>query len=669
MLRNRLFWGFAFLVLVFALVSAFFSIQIIKNRVIAEAQTRVFQDLNTSKAIVQSQLKEIETVLRISVTRQTFVDSLTENNWPNPEVQNRLEVMRVALNLDFLTMVDADGRVVSRSAPPYNTGDFKLGRVAITRALEGQGVTSLELFSPQELEQEQFGLSEKAFIVLEETPHARPSPKTEENRGMVFFSSVPVKSGGRVVGALYGGRLINKDTKLVDHIQSTVFQNKMVQGLPSGSVTIFLNDARIATTVRLSNGNRAVGTRVSKDVADKVLDNRQVWEGRAFVVKDWYLTAYDPIVDSQDEVIGMIYMGLLESPFTSLIRDTLIRYILISLCGLLFSLVFAYFLAGKISGPLHRLAVAAGQLNKGEYPEPVEKSGAANETRLLIHSFNDMVTALKERESSLREANEKLETANNSLTELNHDYMESVGFISHELKSPLSTIMNYVYLLSEEKLGTLSEKQRKGLKTIDSNVKLLVEMVRHYLNLSRIENGVLNPIPSDVIVYEEVLLPLIDSHQPSLEEKRMVMENLISPELKVFADLNMVREVFENLISNAIKYGKEDGRISVYSEDEGSYIKFHVYNEGEGIPEDKLKTLFQKFSRLEMNKAARTKKGTGLGLFITKFIIDSHGGDIGVTSCLGKDVDFFFTLPKESASMHMGTYTDGPTNQGGHDGQ
>ncbi len=654
MLRNRLFWGFAALVILFAVVSAFSSVSIIKDRVVAEAQTRVRLDLNAARSTIEAKLSEIEIVLRLAASKEVVVDSCVNEDWSDESLRNRLEVIRTNLGLDFLTMVSADGRVVLRSSQPYATGDFKMGLSPVRRALDGETVTSIELFSSFEMDLEDPSLSERAFLVLEPTPYARPSARTEETRGMLFMSATPIKKNGQVLGALYGGVLMNKDTRLVDTIQETVFPGETSQEKPVGAVTIFLHDTRIATTVRMPNGNRAVGTRVSKDVADKVLDNGHTWEGRAFVVKDWYITAYEPVFDSDLRVIGMLYMGLLEEPFTGLIRETIIRYVLISIVGMVFSLFLAFFLSAKIAGPLHRLAGAAKKLNTGSFPDPVSDVQAATETRTLIHAFNDMVVTLKEREDNLREANEKLEQVNKSLRDLNHDYMETVGFISHELKSPLSTIMNYLFLLSEEKLGPLTDKQRKGLKSIDMNVKRLVEMVRHYLNLSRIENGVLNPIPTTVQIHADVVLPLLESYFPQADEKFIIIENDISKEITTQTDLNMTREVFENLISNAIKYGKKGGWLRLWAEDAGSFWKFHVYNSSDGIPEEKIALLFQKFSRIEDDPAARDQKGTGLGLFITKHIIETHGGTIDIDSQQGVGVDFIFTLPKGGEGVRSG---------------
>jgi len=223
--------------------------------------------------------------------------------------------------------------------------------------------------------------------------------------------------------------------------------------------------------------------------------------------------------------------------------------------------------------------------------------------------------------------------------------MEAVGFISHELKSPLATIMNYVYLINEKKMGPLTEKQERAMINVDGNVKLIVEMVRHYLNLSRIENGELDPITTRVEIAEEVLMPLLESLEAGAWEYNINLVNHVDKDIVLKTDLNMTREVFENLIGNAIKYGREGGKISIDAQSEADFIRFNVFNEGEGIPPDKIDTLFQKFSRLEIDGAGRKQKGTGLGLFITKAIIEAHGGGIQVKSKYHEWIDFQFTLP------------------------
>jgi len=241
---------------------------------------------------------------------------------------------------------------------------------------------------------------------------------------------------------------------LIDRIGEIVYRNEMYKDAPLGTVTIFLGDTRITTTVRKDNGNRALGTRVSKQVADCVLDNAKPWIGEAFVVKEPYLAAYEPIRDGGGEIVGMFYVGTLKRPFTDEWRAVAMQYLAITLVALGTSLVLAFAIASRLAAPIRRLVEVAKRVAHGDRPPPVDANGACDEVGRLVHSFNQMTAALAERE-------ERLKT-------LNRSYMETLGFVSHELKSPVATIMNYAYLLREQKLGELNERQVKAVRAIDS---------------------------------------------------------------------------------------------------------------------------------------------------------------------------------------------------------
>jgi len=646
MLKFKVFRAFAGLVIVLGVLSAFLGRQMIEKRVVQEAQTRVQHDLDSAQAVLSAELEQLVTILRMAAAKRAVVEAAGNQRW-NEDIRNRLALIRSQFGLDFLSVAGADGKVVLRTAPPYNTGDFRLDRPGISEAMAGRRVKGIVVLTRDELEQEAAGLADRAYLVLKPTPRARPTPRTVESRGMVAFAAVPVRdSQGTVKAVLYSGILLNRNYRLVDRIRDVVYGGEAYEGKPMGTATIFLDDVRIATTVLDENGNRAIGTRVSQEVAEQVLDNGRPWIGRAFVVSGWYLTAYKPILDLRGDIVGMLYVGILEKPFRALGYAILKRYLGLSMFGLAAALILAMILSHRLTAPIHRLAEAANLLREGVEPDPVPVSNTCKETQGLVIAFNEMVQALRDREARLRETNRQLEEANQKLQVLNRSYMETVGFVAHELKSPLATMMNYAYLLRNNKLGPLTDKQRKAVETIERNMQLLVEMVRHYLNLSRIENQELAPVPSRVAVVEDVVEPLLEAHQADIEREQMTVENEIDRSVLVYADVNMTREVFENLLSNAIKYGRTGGRIRLWSRDEGDFVRFGVWNEGEGIPPDKIPQLFQKFVRLEGQKAAHRQKGTGLGLFITKHIIEAHGGTIEVESIPHEWVEFRFTLPK-----------------------
>ena len=630
----------------FGLLTAFFGSRMIQERIVGEAQNQVTLDLNSAWAIFNHRLEQLDTIIEMVAIKRVVLDTAAEHDWTREDLVVRLENIRRTFGLDFLTVTTPEGEVVLRSTPNRCTGDFVASNPAVARAMRGEHVYGLAVLSRRELANESADLPEQAFIPLEPTPKARPTPRTEEDRGLVMIAAAPIVKGPAILGVVYGGILLNRNNDLMDRITTTIYRNEEYKGAPVGTATLFLGDCRIATTVRLPNGNRAIGTRASKEVVDRVLDNGMAWVGPAFVVKDWYLTAYDPLRDLDGRIVGMVYVGRLQRPFKDLARGFLMRYIILFALGIAGSLVLAFVIAGRLAEPIHRLVDAADRMKRGENDVEVVAHSSCEEIEHLVESFNVMARALKEREARLTEARDTLARQNEAITALNHSYMDMLGFVSHELKSPVASIMNYAFLLGQKKIGDLTPQQEKAVRNIEHNTKRMVEMVRHYLNLSRIENGELKPVRTRVALQKEVIHPLLESLENDWQERHMRIENRIPDDVILHADLNMMREVFENLVSNAIKYGRERGIIRLDAHSEDGWIELSVYNEGPGIPPDKINFIFEKFARLDSAPSARREKGTGLGLFITKHIVEAHGGRIEVQSTPGQWVEFRVRLPR-----------------------
>jgi len=237
--------------------------------------------------------------------------------------------------------------------------------------------------------------------------------------------------------------------------------------------------------------------------------------------------------------------------------------------------------------------------------------------------------------------------------------------VSHELKSPVASMRNYTYLLKNETLGALTERQRKAIDSIEGGTGRLVEMVRHYLCLARIENGEMTPLRSPVRVREDILDPLVESMTPAIQARRQRVQNDVPAGLVVQADSNMFNEVFENLLGNAVKYGSEVAAIRLTAKAEDGAYRFAVRNGGPGFTEEQKASLFGKFSRLSgpvpgqgrdtdlglfikrkiVEAPGGTGRGTGLGLFITRKIVEAHGGTIEAESKPGEWAEFEFTIP------------------------
>ncbi len=233
-------------------------------------------------------------------------------------------------------------------------------------------------------------------------------------------------------------------------------------------------------------------------------------------------------------------------------------------------------------------------------------------------------------------------------------YLELLGFASHELKNPLSSIISEGKVLLGGYLGPVEERQGKLVGKMVRKAEFLLDLVREYLDLSRLEEGRLEIKPRrDVDLLEQVVLPAVDIIQPQLDEKGMVLEQRY-PErpLVVECDPGLMGIVFINLLGNAVKYGSEGGRIELSLED-GAFLRASLTNDGPGFQEHERNLLFRKFSRLP-SPELMARKGSGVGLYTTWWIINRHGGRIWADSEPGRWARFSFEIPQPLPAGEFG---------------
>jgi signal transduction histidine kinase len=255
----------------------------------------------------------------------------------------------------------------------------------------------------------------------------------------------------------------------------------------------------------------------------------------------------------------------------------------------------------------------------------------------------------------LKQTLDEKDIAYEQLKDLNTRYIELLGFVTHELMQPLGVLKGYLIMMEDvaPDRSLKPEQRRQAVSTMLRNVNMLVNMSQTYLQLSKLESGVLELHKKRVNVYEEIILPVIEDKKPQLTVRNISFEVENEEDfqgLEVYADPIMLRIVYDNLVTNAIKYGAKGGRIYLGVKDEGEFFQFNVKNEGEGIPQDKLETIFEKFVRIE-GKAERREMGTGLGLFNARKIVRMHGGQIWAESVDGKWANFIFTLTKDEQKV------------------
>lgn len=317
---------------------------IITGQIIFEAQERVKEDLNTARYVYASKVKDIDRTIRWTSIRHVLKKGLKEKD-VSP-IQNELAGLMAEEGLDFLTLVDQKGTVVFRFHNPSTSGDSLLHDPFINIALEKKDISGTQVLSGDELSKESKALAKKAIIQSIPVPKEKPTRKIEETSGMVLKAAHPIIDfDGMVLGALTGGVLLNRNYEIVDEIKNIVFKDAKYKGKDIGTATIFLDDLRISTNVMDKEGNRAIGTRAMREVQEQVLEKGMPWIHRAFVVDEWYITAYEPIRDVRDKIVGILYVGLMESKYAMMKERLILLFFLFSMSGMLIALTISFLLS------------------------------------------------------------------------------------------------------------------------------------------------------------------------------------------------------------------------------------------------------------------------------------------------------------------------------------
>jgi signal transduction histidine kinase len=239
---------------------------------------------------------------------------------------------------------------------------------------------------------------------------------------------------------------------------------------------------------------------------------------------------------------------------------------------------------------------------------------------------------------------EQTKTQAMELDKANKLQADFTAMIAHDLRSPLTSIMGAAEMMDGGLLGPVNEEQKKWLCKIQATGRKLVDLVSDFLDLAKIEAGHIGLVKEDMEL-EQLISSTLESYLPLAQEKGIALRNLTPSLPTIHADPRRLDQVLCNLLGNAIKFTNHGGSVEVGAcLGEGSEVRVHVKDSGVGIPKEEIAGLFQKYRQATSGKAYG-KKGTGLGLVISKMIVEAHGGTISVESEESRGTAFFFTLP------------------------
>ena len=630
-LKNKLIISFLTVITICGLVVTLIAVQLINRDVIQQAQDKVKHDLNSARLIYEREIELTEYIVRFTALRFFITNAISNNDIEL--LKSELEKIRKAESLDFLTLTDNEGHVIIRTRNPSVSGDNQAEDLIVSKALsQEKPVAGTEIISGEELLKESEELAQQARIKIIHTPRASSDDRIEETSGMVIKAAAPVfNNNGQIAGIMYGGKLINRNYDIVDKTKEVVYKETKYKGKDIGTATIFLEGLRISTNVLDNNGNRAIGTLLSDEVYKQVLEKGQSWGNRAFVVNDWYITAYEPIRDVQDNIIGVLYVGVLEEKFIDMRNRTILIFLSIVLISMIIVLGISSLLARNILKPVQELVHASGQWAQGNLDYRVRISGS-DEISKLCETFNEMASSLKERDDKLRAYADQQIMKSERLSTLGR----LAAGVAHEINNPLGGVLMYTHLALED----VEDKEvlRKNLEKTIAEASRCKDVVKGLFDFAhqtepKVELANINDIIERTlqVIKNQVLF------------KNIIIMKEMHPSLpKLSVDIGQMQQVFTNIILNAADAMVGNGQLTVKTSqtDDNKNIKIEIVDTGHGIKSENIDKIFEPFFTTK-----EVGNGTGLGLAVSYGIITNHHGTIEVQSEYGHGAVFIIELP------------------------
>lgn len=613
--------------------------------IVDQAQKQVRHDLNSAREVFKNEQQRVAEVVRFTAHNPGLDQVLDAESLQ--KLTTELEQIRSRESLDFLRLTDVHGQLlIAGTESSAQQTQFSPPLPFILTALQAGQFSGTVLISESELLRQNPQLASRAQIFAAAQPEV-----PLERRGMFLVGATRLTDiQGRFLGCLYGGIMLNNNLALVDRISQLVYGQERFEDTNIGSATIFLDRLRIATTVRLKNGERALGTRVSDEVAEAVLQQGVPWLARAHVVNEWYLTAYEPIFAEKGKAIGALYVGMLEEPFNALKSRSYLLLLGLLALGCLLGGLLARWLAQRLSRPVLELASSAERIARGER-EVLLPVSSQDEIGHLSKAFAGMTSALKTSDDQLQSLNrdleEKVEQRTAQLEEkslqlikaqeslLRSEKLAAIGSlaagVAHEINNPAAIIRGNVEILQ---MGLADDApEREETREIMKQVERVSLITQNLLNFAGQQDLHQEQVPLRPLL-EEILGQI--SHQQPLDQIELLLELEALP--AVPGDRERLRQVFTNIILNALQAMEGSGTLTLRGSLDSAQVSVTISDSGPGISASLQEKIFNPFFTTK-------RQGTGLGLSVSYGIIQAHGGMLELLTDQTPGACFKVSLP------------------------
>jgi len=634
---------------------------------------KVSADINIAhEAFIDTQRKYLSELALLAESysfRTPMVRSLTKEQ-EAVEIKPLLEKLQIEKGFDFVQLITVNGCDYWQA----NNCTIKKSPL-LAKALSGEPSTGVEIFSSQELENKNPSLAKIAYFPLVQTPYEYPSINTAEDRGMVLHSYYPIRgaSDGVIKAILVGGVLLNRNFKFVDTLRDLIYSKGSLSEDGLGTVTIFLEDVRISTNVPghlQAPRERAVGTRVSTKVREQVLTKGMQWIDRAFVVSEWYISAYEPIIDVFGQRVGMLYTGFLEAPYRATYFTGLTLLVLLFIIVVALSILLAVSGAKSIYRPIETIAKMLKTIEHNGQLR-IEHLDSKDEVAVLAQQFNALLDTLQVQREQIQNATDELEAKvedrtrqlrnqkinlqqNISLLKQTREKLvakeklaaigELAAGIAHEINNPTAVILGNMDLLVQE-LGDYAKPVEQEAKLIIQQVYRIRAIINNLLQYSRPEDyqTPMSDVNINQVIHDTVVLV-----QHDLNRRKIDLHLDLRSTLTVNGHHQQFQQVLINLLVNAMNAHQDvEGKVTVRTRNwRENGVLMVVHDNGRGISQEVLPRIFDPFF-------TQTKSGTGLGLYVSSGILIRYGAEILVRSRVDVGSCFFVWFYSDSTKLNL----------------
>lgn len=481
---------------------------------------------------------------------------------------------------------------------------------------------------------------------------------------------MPISEKDDFLGFLVMGDITNNDS---------YFPKMHSETIKDSYLSIFIEDIRVTTNVKSNQKINFIDKSIPINTDKLKGAKNKYFYSKAFVDKEKFVVLDIPITNYAKMTIGTLRVALPEQKFIALMNASQKTIFIVNLFCLLLVIFIGNYFAQHISTPIQKATEFAKKISQGETDLEITKElfNSNEETATLLKTLKNLANDLersKKRNTScfkrLKIQHLKQELLTKRLQKLNNELEEKVvertnhlnetlqalqnanevktsflANMTHELRTPLSSIIASSSLLKDEFFGSLNVKQHKYLEMIIMNANHLLQLINDILDISKIHAGKMGLTPEDYSVRD-----LVEESYLSVKSlaynKNIAIEIKFEPkDFRVKVDAIRFKQILYNILSNAVKFTPDNGEVftKVFKKNDNLYVT--VKDTGIGIKKEDLKIIFNEFEQID-NSYERYYEGTGLGLPLVKKFVEMHGGKVCVKSKLGEGTEVSFNIPK-----------------------